>query len=207
MRGNFIVFEGVDGSGKTTQVQLVHRWLQAEGVRHIVTREPGGVPNADAVRAILAQSGSSWSPMGQALLLNAARVEHTMDLIEPNLASGTHVLCDRYVDSTLAYQGGGDAALVNKLLELHRLAVGTCLPNVVLWLDVDFEINQTRLSRRVQQGNVHDFEKQCGLQEKARKGYVYLSKRFPERFIRVDASGTKQTTFECIQKHLRERIV
>lgn len=206
MRGSFIVLEGIDGSGKTTQMDLVHKWLNAENVPHVVTREPGGVTSADAVRLLLAQSGNSWSPMGQALLLNAARVEHTLTLIEPNLSCGTHVLSDRYVDSTLAYQGGDDEAMVNKLLALHTLVVGPRLPDVSLWLDIDFEVGQERLRRRVKQGEVHDFEKKHALQEKARKGYAYLSKRFPERFIRVDAGGTKKETFECIQRHLRDRI-
>ena len=206
MRGRFIVLEGIDGSGKTTQMQLVHKWLHAESVRHVITREPGGVPNADAVRMLLAQSGNSWSPMGQALLLNAARVEHTCRLIEPHLAVGTHVLSDRYVDSTLAYQGGGDAEVVNKLLELHHLAVGSCFPDVALWLDIDFEVGQQRLLRRVRQGNVHDFEKKRDLQGKAQRGYHYLSQRFPDRFIRVDANGTKQDTFASIKKCLSEYI-
>ena len=206
MRGHFIVLEGVDGCGKTTQMQFLHKWLNDVSVPHVITREPGGVACADAMRGLLAQSGSAWSPMGQALLLNAGRVEHTMQLIEPNLASGTHVLSDRYVDSTLAYQGGGDKSVVDQLLALHKIAIGDVFPDLTLWLDVDESVAYERLKRRAQQGMTHDFEKKSSMQKKARNGYIYLQDRFPERFVRVDANRSKSDILSSIKEHINKLV-
>jgi len=201
MDGVFIAFEGVDGCGKSTQVILLHEWMLKKGIDHVVTREPGGVPSADMIRNILSQSGNAWSSMAQALLLNAGRLEHTNYLIRPQLSRGVHVVSDRYVDSTFAYQGGGEEEAFQRLLQLHRLVIGDFFPHVTFWLDIDPLVVQERLKRRARNGVVHDFEKKQAVQMKAQQGYEALSRRFPERIRRINANGLREETFEQIQVH------
>ena len=200
----FFAFEGIDGCGKTTQLHFVKKWLQEQGTSCVTTREPGGVPCADSVRSILEVSGNSWSPMGQALLLNAGRFEHTERLIKPSLAEGKCVLADRYVDSTLAYQGGGDALMVENLLRLHKLCVGDFFPHHSLFFNLSIAQAQRRMQMRAQA--LHDFEKKMAIQEKARKGYLYLCEQFPERFTCIDAGLSKSDVFEAVKKVIREHL-
>jgi len=206
VKGLLITLEGVDACGKSTQMSLVKKWLTSIDIPHVLTREPGGVPQADIVRSLLSRSGNQWSSMGQALLLNAARVEHTVAFITPNLSAGRHVICDRYFDSTLAYQGQGDPERVEKLLMIHKMAVGNVIPDLTLWLDVDAERLNTRLQRRAQQGEVHDFEKKKNLQELARKGYQYLHQQFPDRIKRIEADMSVAEVSYIIQKYIMQYL-
>ena len=205
-KGCFFAFEGVDGCGKTTQIQLTHEWLKSCDVKHVLTREPGGVPCADAIRDLLAHTGNSWSFMGQAFLLNAGRVEHTERLIKPALDAGQHVLTDRYVDSTLAYQGGGDGDVVDCLLKIHHLALGDFFPTITFFLDIGRETAYGRLQRRGHK-EAHAFEKLKSVQERARKGYAYLCKRFPERFVCINAEASVEKIFALVQEKVQEYLV
>ena len=128
-RGRFIAFEGGEGAGKSTQARLLASALQTRGLEVVVTREPGGTPGAEAIRALLLDTaGEGWLPRAEALLFAAARADHVERLIRPALEAGQWVICDRFIDSSRAYQGGGSGLTDADLLDLHRIGSGGLLP-------------------------------------------------------------------------------
>ena len=148
-RGRFITVEGGEGAGKSTQVELLIAALQRIGISAIRTREPGGSDNAEAIRRLLLEGASDrWDSIGEALLLYAARRDHVMRLIEPALQDGKWVVCDRFADSTLAYQGYGRGVPLTELRTLHRFALGDFMPDVTLILDLPVAEGMARAARR-----------------------------------------------------------
>jgi dTMP kinase len=149
-RGRFIVLEGVDGSGKTTALMHLAELLRAEGSEPLVTREPGGTEEGLALRRLLlARDGHHWTAMAELLLINAARAQHVEAVIAPALAGGRAVLCDRFVGSTIAYQGGGRGLPVDTVLALHRIATGDLWPDLTILLDIEPERAVARSRRRL----------------------------------------------------------
>ena len=142
-----------------------------------------------------------WSGVEQALLLNAGRYSHTQELIIPHLAKGVNVICDRYVDSTYAYQAALGASL-EMLQELHKLLLNSFYPDLTLWLDVSPEVAWSRVEKRQEQGVVHAFEVKQTFQKKVYEQYVLLAKRFPDRIIRIDAHKTVEEVFASITHHV-----
>ncbi len=135
MAGRFITLEGGEGTGKSTQAARLADWLRAQGGAVVLTREPGGTPGAEQIRALLvAGDGGRWTPWTEACLVNAARADHVARVIRPALARGDWVVCDRYVHSTLAYQGGGHGLAEADLRAMHRLATGDLWPDLTLVL-------------------------------------------------------------------------
>ncbi len=138
MGGRFISFEGGEGSGKSTQARLLAERLKEHGLDVVLTREPGGTPGAEAIRGLLVTGAEDrWSAWSEACLVNAARADHLARVIRPALARGTTVICDRFVDSTRAYQGAGKGLADADLLALHRLACGDIWPDVTIVLHLD----------------------------------------------------------------------
>ena len=190
----FITFEGVEGSGKSTQIRLLHQHLVDNGVPVLMTREPGGCPIADAIRAILLDpANQEMTARTELLLYAAARAQHVEQLIRPALAAGKTVLCDRFIDATTAYQGGGrglDAALITRL---NTVATDGLTPDLTLLLDFTAEEGVERARRRNQQGNQLDegrFELETfAFHRRVRQGYLELAAR-EERFRVIDASGS-----------------
>jgi dTMP kinase len=150
MRGRFIVVEGGDGSGKGGVVASLAAALTADGWRVLTTREPGGTPEGLQLRALLlAEAGAVGEQESELLLMTAARVQHVRRVIEPALAAGAVVVCDRYVGSTLAYQGGGRGLPAALILDLHRRVVGDLWPDLTVLLDVDPAVGLQRSRRRL----------------------------------------------------------
>lgn len=148
-RGRFITLEGGEGTGKSTQARLLAERLRASGHEVVATREPGGTPGAESVRALLVEGDPGrWDGLAEALLVNAARADHAARLIAPALARGAWVVCDRYVHSTLAYQGAGKGIAAGLLRDLHRIATGDLWPDQVLLLDLPGAVGLSRAATR-----------------------------------------------------------
>lgn len=188
-RGLFITFEGGDGAGKSTQIKLLALSLATLGHEVIVTFEPGDTPEGQAIRALF-KSGShyQWSPESQALLMFADRILHTQRVINPALELGKTILCDRFTDSTLAYQHYG-AGLSKKLIEdLHTMIIGDLQPDLTIILDID---PKQALKRLVARENQQDdwFEKQdLGFHARLRQGFLQIARANPERCVVFDAT-------------------
>lgn len=184
-RGIFIVFEGVEGSGKTTQLKLLHDFLVQQGRSVLVTREPGGTAISERVRNVLLDPGSSeMDSKTEALLYAAARAQHVAQVIRPALEEGTIVLCDRFVDSSLAYQGLARGLGEEDVLQLNRWATDEVLPDLVVLLDIDPEVGLART-----EGNPDRIEQEdVAFHRKVAEAYQHLAKQYPSRFATVDGS-------------------
>lgn len=148
-RGKFIALEGGEGAGKSTQARLLAAALRARGQDCVITREPGGTAGAEAIRALLlGTEGEGWHPRAEALLFAAARSDHVERLIKPALERGEWVICDRFVDSSRAYQGGGSGLSDAEVLDLHRIGSGGLLPDMTLLFEVSPAIVAARLAAR-----------------------------------------------------------
>jgi dTMP kinase len=186
--GRFISFEGIDGSGKSTQVRALAARLRAAGTRVVETREPGGAPGAEQIRRLLVEGDPGrWSAETEILLFTAARRDHLERTIRPALASGATVISDRFADSTRVYQGVARAGLRPMVDALHGLAIGV-EPDLTLILDLAPE---TALARGLARGGDEDrFERfGAGFQERLRRGFLALAAEFPERCRVIPADG------------------
>jgi dTMP kinase len=195
----FVTFEGLDGSGKTTQVELLRASLEAEGRQVVATREPGGTPLGERVREILL-GGIQISPWAEAALFAAARAELVERVIAPELGRGADVICDRYIDSSLAYQGIARGLGVERVLELNLHATRGLLPDRTFLLLLDLERASTRLDdepdRIEQEGE--DFRAAVDA------AYRTLAEMFPRRVIPVDAGGTPEEIATFVRDQLRD---
>jgi dTMP kinase len=200
-RGRFITLEGPDGSGKTTAARHLAEWLRARGEPTVLTGEPGGTPLGDEIRRLLLHARSisdDLDPRADALLFAAARAQHTARLILPALRNGQHVVCARYLDSSLAYQG---AAYGNDIAELRRLqdfATHGTLPDLTILVDVPVEVGLARKRR----GEWNRFEDTEGAAffETVRRAYLELAAGEPERFRIVDGSGSVEATDALVRE-------
>ncbi len=198
-RSLFVTLEGIEGSGKSTQIGRLASWLEAEGHRVERTREPGRTALGEAVRAILLDPRHrSLSSLADLLLYNAARAQHLAEVVEPALADGCLVLCDRYKDSTLAYQGfAGDVPLA-AIQEIHSLPGLARDPDLTLLLDLPVEAGLARARRRLAEAGdrLGRFESlDATFHQKVRDGYLELARRFPARITVIDAAGSEDEVF------------
>lgn len=192
MAGRFITFEGVDGSGKTTQLRLLAARLRAAGTEVTETREPGGAPGAEQIRRLLVEGEPGrWSAETETLLFTAARRDHLERTILPALAAGATVLCDRFADSTRVYQGTARADLRGVVDALHGLMIGR-EPDLTLILDLD---PAEALTRGLARGGAEDrFERLgAGFQARLRAGFLALAAEFPARCRVIPADGPAET--------------
>lgn len=188
MTARFITFEGGEGAGKSTQIRLLGEFLRSRGIRVVQTREPGGTPGAEEIRALLVCGEvGRWDPVAETLLLYAARRNHVLQTIQPALDAGCWVLCDRFNDSTLAYQGAGHG-LGRSFLDLLSVAsVGTTLPVTTFLLDIDPHLGLQRAGSRGDSEN--RFETMDLLfHTRLREGFLSLAANDPGRFCVIDAS-------------------
>ncbi len=198
MTGRFIVFEGGEGVGKSTQSRLLADALRARGLEVVTTREPGGTPGAEAIRALLldkdgpAKDGLGWGTRAEALLFAAARADHVETLIRPALARGAWVVCDRYLDSSRAYQGGGSGLEDRDILTLHRIGSAGLLPDCTMLLTLD----PAEAAARVQKRDAGALDRIGGraADYHARVGAAFLryAEAEPDRFAQVAAEGTPE---------------
>jgi len=173
----FITVEGIEGCGKSTLVAGLAERLRAAGKETIVTREPGGTPTGDAVRRIFLEPGLQVAPLTEALLINAARAQHVVDLIEPALRAGSIVLCDRFVDSTLAYQGYGRGIDLEFLRGLCDAATGGLIPDATIILDLPVAVSRERAGLRDGGAGDRMEREDPAFYERVRRGYLDLASR------------------------------
>lgn len=225
MNGRLIVFEGVEGCGKTTQLQRSREWLQSLFVAKslssslIVTREPGGTQLGLGLRQLLLNARvrneganatkeemkfSQPEPLTELLLYAADRAQHVEEVLKPQLAAGAIILCDRYTNSTIAYQGYGRGFSLDLIDQLNFIATGGLESDLTLWLDVDVEVGLERTKTR----GVVDRIEQAGLEfhKRVQQGYTQLAKAQPQQIVRIDANLSEAAVQEQIQQILVQRL-
>lgn len=202
----FLTFEGIEGSGKTTQLRrLAERIPNA-----IATKEPGGTPTADRIRAILLDPESHLDRVAELFLFAASRRQHVVELIRPALGRGEVVLCDRFTDSTLAYQGFGRVIDLDQLRTLNAWATDSLLPDLTLLFDLPEEVGLSRARSRNAAATPHEgrFEAEdLRFHRRVREGYLSLAVAEPKRFVKIDADATADEVFERTLAALAERGV
>jgi dTMP kinase len=199
--------EGIEGVGKTTQVARLSAALNAYGIAHVVTREPGGTPLAESIRqVVLTAREETLPPMAELLLMFAARAVHLANHIDPNLKAGRWVLCDRFTDATYAYQGGGRRLSENPIRELEDMVQGARRPDLTILLDAPVERALARAAAR-NAGSVQDrFEQErSDFFERVRNVYRARAAAEPERILIVDATQAVDKVGSDILEHLRAR--
>ncbi|PEQ11277.1 dTMP kinase [Novosphingobium sp. PC22D] len=193
--GRFIAFEGGEGAGKSTQARLLAEGLRARGLEVVATREPGGTPGAEEIRTMLLDTrGEGWNPRAEALLFAAARSDHVERLIRPALERGAWVVCDRFLDSSRAYQGGGGGLSDAEILALHAVGSEGLLPDLTVLVEVSPKVAAQRLAAR--DGGVSD-----RIGARARDYHARVAAAFaafaeaePARFARIDGNASAQDT-------------
>lgn len=207
MKGKFITFEGADGGGKTTQVHLAAQWMRQQGYEVVTTREPGGTILAEKVRELVLDPSLPLNTTSQTLLYLAARSEHVEKVIRPALKAGKIVLCDRFSDSTLVYQGLAVGKAWSEVVELLRLccfATEGLEPDLTLILDGRPEVLATR---REQRGVTDRYEEQgLDFQRRLRNGFLTLAEAEPARFTVVNAEGNTEEVAAAVQKALAKLL-
>ncbi|NLN70489.1 MAG: dTMP kinase [Chloroflexi bacterium] len=202
----FITLEGPDGSGKTSQLPALEKFLQGAGYDVIVTREPGGTSVGDQIREILMNlQNGSIIPRTEILLFLAARAQHVDELVCPALAAGKIVLCDRYGDSTLAYQGFGHKTDLNTLKMLIDFSTGGLKPDLTLLLDVPVEMGIARKLNNSTEWNRLDAYEQA-FHERVRQGYFALAEEEPWRWVIIDATEDMESVQKTLRKALLTRL-
>lgn len=207
MQGMFITFEGIEGSGKSTQIVLLANHLTAQDRQVTLTREPGGTVIGDQVRRILLDPvNNELDSKAELLLYAASRAQHLAELIEPDLRAGKIVLCDRFSDATLAYQGYGRGLDRGMIRALDRIVTNSLQPDLTFLLDIDAATGLARARGRNKRGGLETearFEnEELAFHQRVREGYHALAKEEPERFRVLDASRTPET----IQTELRKIV-
>lgn len=209
MAARFITFEGLDGSGKSTHLRRASACLTRLGVDHLVTHEPGGTPLGEAVRQVFLDH--AWTEMDgvvEALLVFASRREHLLHTIEPALARGKTVLCDRFTDSTMAYQGYGRGVPLETLESLERVATGGRQPDLTLLFDLPAGAARERGFSKAERPDGADLDRldveRIEFYDRVRKGYLSLVERHPDRFRVIDSSGTVDDTERQVRKLLAD---
>ena len=216
-RGKFVTFEGLDGTGKSTQQHKLAAALRAAGYKVIETREPGGTSSGEKIRKVLLDSSTAGlSPQAEMALMFAARAQHIAEVIEPALEHGSIVLCDRFTDSTEAYQGGGRKLGSESVLELHRVLCGNLQPDLTILLDSNPAMSVGRARRRNKRASNkavrgHTDENRFEQENRVffarvRDGYLAIAKRESERVVVVNAQGTPEQTHRRIVEAVQQRL-
>jgi len=201
MSGRFITFEGIDGAGKSTQIEAAARWFRSAGFDVLTTREPGGTPLAERLREIVLND--PMDAVTEALVVFAARRDHIRQVILPALSSGKTVLCDRFTDATFAYQGRGHGAPWATLEALERMVQGELQPDLTLWFDLPASV---AAERRAQARAADRFEaKDLDFFERVRSGYASRAASSPARFMRIDATLDRDAVWRQVADALRTR--
>jgi dTMP kinase len=195
----FVTFEGLDGSGTTTQSELLRQHLEEAGRDVVLTREPGGTDLGERVRELVLD-GPEISPWAEAALFAAARAELVAEVIQPALERGADVVCDRYVDSSLAYQGLARGLGIDAVLQLNLAVTGGLLPDVTFFLLIDPGV---ATGRHVEPDRLE--QEGTELQSKVDSAYRELAERFPERIVTIDATGQPEEIAREVRERLRDR--
>lgn len=204
-----ITFEGIEGSGKSTQLQRLAVFLRERGHNVVTTKEPGGTQIADRIRAILLDSKNVIDPIAEVLLFAASRRQNTMEIIRPASDRGHVVLCDRYTDSTLAYQGFGRLINLDQLRTLNGWATGDLNPDITLIFDLPEETGLSRAMRRNSSAPADEgrFEAEdLRFHRRVREGYLALASAEPARYAVIDATGSVDEVFDRTLDAVRKRL-
>lgn len=206
-KGFFISLEGGDGSGKSTIIQQMAEWLGEWDLPHILTREPGGIRIAEGIRKIILNpEHTEMSERTEALLYAAARSQHLAEKVEPALREGKIVLCDRFIDSSLAYQGYARGIGIEEILSINAFATYGRFPDLTFYLDVEPEVGLARIAAgHEREVNRLDLEK-LDFHNKVREGYHIVAKMYSERIITIDAGRSPEQVADEVQKYLRTAI-
>lgn len=213
MTGFFITLEGGEGAGKTTQINRLAKLLTDQGYDVVTTREPGGTAEAESIRALLVQrDGGQWSAMAETLLLFAARVMHIEKVIKPALESNHIVICDRFTDSTLAYQGYGRGLDIDQIKVIEQTSIGDFTPDMTFILDLDVRTGLARSSKRLSEKSGYEstedrFERmEVEFHEKLRAGFLEIAKQDSARCHVINAANAVDAVFEELKELAMARI-
>lgn len=218
MTGLFITFEGGEGAGKTTQINKLASSLTEAGHKVITTREPGGTPEAEKIRDFVVQrDGGDWSPMAETLLFFAARIMHVEKVIQPTLDNGKIIICDRFTDTTRAYQGYGHGLDLDKIENLKQSVLGDLEPDITFILDIAPKAGLERSEKRLAAEALNIRQKEDRFEnlelkfhERLRNGFLEIAKNNPDRCILIDATqdmkNITKTILETVNKKLKERV-
>ncbi|MBI1176822.1 dTMP kinase [bacterium] len=206
-RGSFITFEGTEGGGKSTQIKLLEESLKAKGIATLVLREPGGTPIGEEIRHLLKHSDVNHAMTAEAelLLMCASRAQLVREIIRPALAAGKTVLCDRFYDSTLAYQGYGRQLDLEQVKTIIDFAVGDTHPDLTLYLHVSVEVSEERrIRRQAESATPRDRFEEADRKffERVENGFARIAAAEPQRVVQIDAGGP----IEEVQKRIREAV-
>ncbi len=206
-KGIFITFEGPEGSGKSTQAKLIYDFLIKRGYKVIHTREPGGTGVAEAIRQILLNPKYSVSPMTELLLYEASRHQHTQDVITPAIKSGKVVICERYTDATLAYQGYGRGIDLKTIEFLNKMATENLKPDLTLYLDIPSGRGLVKARKKLYYSNGDRIENESmKFHGKVRRGYLKIAKKNPERIKVVKVQSDIDFTNKKILKIIMRKV-
>ncbi|WP_372631888.1 dTMP kinase [Cohnella sp.] len=202
-RGYFFSAEGNEGAGKSTIVMMASQYLTSKGLEVITTREPGGITIAEQIRSvILDKNNTMMDGRTEALLYAAARRQHLKEKISPTLSEGKTIICDRFIDSSLAYQGYARGLGVDEVLSINQFATDNLFPDLTLYLDVDPELGLKRIQEHENREiNRLDLES-LAFHKKVREGYLEVINRFPDRIIKINANETLNVVFEEVKQVL-----
>jgi dTMP kinase len=204
--GKFITFEGGEGAGKSTQVRLLAESLRQSGLEVIETREPGGSPGAEAIRDLLVNGGTDrWSGTAEALLNYAARRDHIDRTIIPALVRGAWVICDRFADSTMAYQGYGHELGADWVSGLHQLVLGDFKPDLTMVFDIAPEQGLRRANSRADTEDRYE-RMETSFHDRLRTGFLAIASKEPDRCVVLDASGAIDDTHAQILASVQDRL-
>ena len=203
----FITLEGPEGSGKTTAVEAAVRKLQEMGYEIVRTREPGGTPIAEQIRNVILDKGNTaMDPRTEALLYAASRRQHLVEKVWPALKEGKIVICDRYLDSSLAYQGGARGLGVDNILNINLFATENTWPDLTLLFDIKPELGLARISANAdREVNRLDLEK-LDFHNKVRDTFLELAKKYPDRFVIIDASQSREEVAKATMEAILSRL-
>ena len=205
-KGTFISLEGGEGAGKSTQAKLIADALEKSGVEAVMTREPGGTFGAEAIRdLVISGAHERWSGMTELLLLYAARLDHVDKLIKPALKRGAWVICDRFADSSMAYQGYARGLGPDRVKALHEAVLGDFKPDLTLLFDIDPVLALRRVETRGEELNRFDTEN-LEFHKKLRQGFLTIAEQEPERFYILDAASSRAAQHTQIKRILMNSI-
>ena len=205
--GLFITIEGPEGSGKTTVAKKVVETLQNEGYKVLYTREPGGVGIAEKIRDIILDvNNTNLDPRSEALLYAASRRQHLIEKVVPALNQGYIVICDRFVDSTLAYQGHARGIGIDEIYDINLFAIDTMFPDMTILLNIDPEVGLARImANRQDEVNRLDLEG-MNFHKLVHEGYEIIKEKYAERFTLVDGNNTPEVVFDNVYKVIKDKI-
>ncbi|MBY0095501.1 dTMP kinase [Mesobacillus maritimus] len=207
-QGLFVSFEGPEGAGKTTIIDMLIEDLKKEGFQAISTREPGGIEIAEQIReVILNKNNTAMDARTEALLYAAARRQHLVEKVKPALEAGNVLLCDRFIDSSLAYQGFARGLGIDEVLSINQFAIEDMMPRVTFYFDLDPKIGLERIHKNDgREVNRLDLEK-IEFHQKVREGYLIVADRYPERIVKIDASRPLQQVFDEAKGKLKQILI